>query len=85
MKQLYAPNGNLIIGTLEHVPGCAHVSGWELDAAGRLEPVWASETEMYWDDSKTQDIEGDTLVIDEDGETWPMSQCTVREDQEPSL
>lgn len=29
-KQLYAPNGKRIIGTVELIPGCALVSEWPI-------------------------------------------------------
>ncbi|MFP3556446.1 hypothetical protein SB861_37885 [Paraburkholderia sp. SIMBA_049] len=75
MKQLKAPNGKRIIGTLEHVPGCAVVNGWNL-VDGKLEPEYAGGSDMYWDDSKTQrGADGEMVVLDEDGNEHSVADC----------
>lgn len=87
MKQLYVKaTGVLIIGTFDKVPGCAGVSGWEVDEkTGKLEPVHdMTGTEMYWDDQYTETAAGteDRWLVDENNEQVLMSDCELRDDEE---
>ncbi|MBR8189244.1 hypothetical protein KDW82_09235 [Burkholderia vietnamiensis] len=77
MRQLYAPNGNKIVGTSDLVPGTANVSGWNDDDT----PVWEGRTTMHWDDQKTRVNEAGVIyVVDEDGEHHLFSDCVFRDD-----
>ena len=53
MKQLYTPTDKRIIGTYEVVPGCALASSFELLDDGKLDPVYAGETKLWWDEQRT--------------------------------
>ncbi|MDR5839343.1 hypothetical protein [Caballeronia sp. LZ034LL] len=75
MKQLYAPNGKLILGTYDKVPCCCNTSGW----SDLGDPIFSGGSDMYWDDSTTQlTPEGEMLVVDEDGDIWAKNLCTLR-------
>lgn len=78
MKQMIAPDGAKIVGTKEHVPGCAHVKGF----SNKGEPDYAGSSDMWWDDSTTQyheNQEGNEsmIVVDENGEEHVASDCTL--------
>jgi hypothetical protein len=76
MKQLYAPNGNLIVGTLETIKGRANVTGWNDDRS----PEYAGSTEIFWDDQRTVQRDGNIICLDEDGEEYPFNECTLRDE-----
>lgn len=79
MKQLYAPNGKLIIGTSELITGMARVEGFDEDGA----PVFSGRTEVYWDDQKTKcGADGKIVVFDEDGNEHSIADCNVIEEQD---
>lgn len=82
MKQLYAPNGLKIVGTADTVKAVAQISGWEEDG----EPIFAGGSDVNWDSqvTRTTFVEGKEtqIVVDEDGEEWPRSECTVRDEEE---
>jgi len=84
MKQLYTKDGVLIVGTLEKIPARATVNGWVQGSDGKLEPVYAGETEPYWDDQKTvtNDV-GIMIVVDEEGIEYLASECELKDDGEP--
>jgi hypothetical protein len=52
MKQLQTPDGDLITGILEIVPGNCLVNGFHVDSEGNLEPEYFGETKMWWDEQK---------------------------------
>lgn len=52
MKQLITLDGNPIIGIFEMVPGRALINGFTEAEDGSLEPEYAGETEMWWDEQK---------------------------------
>lgn len=75
MKQLYSPNGKLVIGTADTVNATANVSGW----SDTGEPIYAGGSDVDWDSQLTRtNAKGDMLVIDEDGDTWPKAMCELR-------
>lgn len=77
MRQLYAPNGNKIIGTSELVPGTTGVSGWNNDGT----PIWERGTTLHWGDQKTRTNDAGVMyVMDEDGEQHLFSDCVFRDD-----
>lgn len=62
----FAPNGSEINGTFELVPGAADVS---FEADGEWEHS-GNGTDMFWDGSETQKIEGCPIFTDKDGSDW---------------
>lgn len=80
MSDLYSPTGIKIIGTLETVSGCAAILGAKRDGDGSFDIEWAGDTEIYWDEQKTQTSPGgDRLFVDEDGQTWIESELELGE------
>lgn len=78
MTQRYkSPKGLEIIGTLETLSGCAIVSGITADG----EPLYAGETDIWWDEQKTVSSNGRPLFVDDHGNTWTFDQLTPLEDQ----
>lgn len=79
MRQLYVKGtGIRITGTLEQVPGCALVLGFNPVDGGEPEPEWEGTTEMWWDDSETQkDEAGRKLYVGEDGEQYTIDQLEL--------
>lgn len=76
MKQLYAPNGELIAGTLETISGRANVSGWSEQG----DPIYAGNTEVFWDDQQTVERDGQLVCLTESGDEFPFDQCTLRDE-----
>jgi hypothetical protein len=81
MKQLIAPNGQPIVGTLENLSARADVNGWEINEAGELEPVWAGDTEVFWDGqvTVTREVDGKpvTVCLTEDGDEFLLTDCKI--------
>lgn len=76
MIQLLSPAGRPIVGTLDLVPARANVGGFTLNADGSYSPEFDGGSEMFWNDQRTVEREGQIIVLDEDGEEWPLSACT---------
>lgn len=95
MKQLITPNGDPITGIFEVVPGRALVDGF-IEEDGKLQPEYAGETQMYWDEQKVItdrsmnddgftyhcDVGqgGDPIYLDDEGNEWRLDQLTVKDD-----
>jgi hypothetical protein len=76
-----APNGALIIGTADMVPGNALVTGFTREKDGTLTPEYTGGTVMCWDGQyNVEQTGGDWLLVDENGETWKASECTFTEE-----
>jgi len=82
MAKLYAPNGAVIIGTVETIPNCtATFSDVSRDAEGRLELVYCGGTNVNWDAQfTTRDARGYRLFFDDDYNTWPEDVLELREE-----
>jgi hypothetical protein len=60
-----------INGTLELVSGCAKIIGIDPETG---EPEYEGETEIFWDDQKTQ-YRGDKMIyLDAHGGEWTFDQ-----------
>ena len=79
MKQAYAPNGLRIVGSVDTIPGCALVIGFEGESN---DPVWVGETKMYWDGQVTETRDGEAVWQDEAGNEWKQSELTFKEESE---
>lgn len=73
-----APNGKLIVGTLETCPGCALITSISRAVDGSITLDYVGETKMYWDDQRTIERDGQTIFLDSDGHEWPESQLTFK-------
>jgi len=66
MKEFVSPQGNEIIGTLEHVPGVAVI---DMDSASvegdSLKFDYEGTTDINWDDQKTVYRGGQRVFVDE--------------------
>jgi hypothetical protein len=75
MKVFLSPEGNLIVGTLETVPGVAVI---DMDSArienGKLEFDYAGQTDLWWDDQSTQRKKGKRLFVDDEGKSFTEDQ-----------
>lgn len=83
---LYAPNGQLIVGTLERVSGVALIlEGTSSRAAdGTLNFEYAGDTEIWWEEQKTVTRKGKRVFICEGGDEWTEDQLSLVEaDDEP--
>lgn len=82
MADYRAPNGQLIQGTLEQIPGVALISG----IGDEGEPEYDGETKVWWDDQKTLTRDGKTIFVDDEGFEWTFDQLTkVEEEDEGSI
>ena len=74
-----APNGKLIIGTLEKLYGVA-----QIDEESTLDDLcYDGHTDINWDGQETFVNEhGDRVFIDEDGNEWTESQLATAPIQE---
>jgi hypothetical protein len=81
MKQLFAPNGKRIVGTADTVKAVANISHWDESGA----PVFVGSS-VDWDSQETRETfsngERTPVVVDEDGQEWPQSECEMREQGE---
>ena len=71
---MYAINkrtGAQIRGTYERLHGVAEAveDGWQRNADGSIEVDHEGDTEIFWDDSITEEEEGKLLYLDGNGET----------------
>ena len=80
MGKLYAPDGALIVGTLELVTGSAGIIGATRQPDGSLDLEYEGGTEMFGDDSKTVERKGQRVFLDEDGSEWLESELLLRDD-----
>jgi hypothetical protein len=79
--QLVAPNGLVIVGTLERIVGRSNTLGFTRAADGSLEPEYTGYTEVFWNDQETAHTRtGEIIVLDSDGNEWPISACQVDEE-----
>lgn len=78
MPRYRTPNGDAIIGTLEHLPGIAQAA--EITREG--EPIHTGYTEIDWNASKTVKRDGKILFVCESGEHWTFDQLIEEEDQD---
>ena len=64
-----SPNGYLIVGTLENVPGCAKilVDTFTRTEDGKAAFEWDGHTEIFWDGQWTVEREGERIFLDEKG------------------
>jgi hypothetical protein len=74
---IVSPTGSRIVGTEEKLTACALARfDWDGDRA-----IYdhVGETECDWDSQRTATSpNGETLVRDTDGTTWPITQCMPR-------
>jgi hypothetical protein len=84
MKQLYVKDSDVRIdGTIEVLAGLAIASSWEADANGVPVPEYAGTTEVWWNDQRTKrDDGGNMMVQGDDGETYSILECELRDDDE---
>lgn len=79
MAELTSRSGVRIIGTLELVPGCARIQPGSVKKGGtkRFDFEYEGETEVSWDDQKTQTRRGERLFVDENYDIWRESQLCL--------
>jgi hypothetical protein len=83
MKILKAPNGKLIIGTLEDIPGCvAYINGLAdtQTVKGEFDIEYEGTTEVNWDGQSTRRQNGVRIFVDEGGTEWLETELTVKDD-----
>lgn len=81
----YAPNGKIIVATLETIPGsCAlHEDAFERAADGSLVIEYdGSGTDIDWDGQEAARDNGEVVFIDEAGDPWPESQIRLEGEAE---
>jgi len=84
----YAPNGSVILGTLERLSGRAEIcqDSFTLTGKGTVDFEWEGGTEIFYDDQETVKLEGERLFLADDGTEWKESEIILeekdREDEE---
>jgi hypothetical protein len=70
----YAPDGTPIVATKDITPGTAGIveGGFKLDSKGQLDCEHDGETELDYDAQATVVNKGQQMVVDDDGEDWPV-------------
>lgn len=79
-----APNGQLIIGTLEELPARADIQegSFHRSAEGKIEFEYDGYTEVFWDGQTTvKDDKGAVLFLDREGNEWSAEQLTLCEEE----
>ena len=79
----FAPTGSPILGTLERLSGRAEIvmDSYRREADGRIESDFGGGSEIFYDDQRTEQRDGEDLFLDEDGREWKESEL-VLSDQE---
>lgn len=82
MMYLLAPNGSRIVGTYEVINGCAEIieDSYYKDEHGVIDFEWSGHTEVYWDDQKTVEENGQRIFIDECGDAWLEGELELVDD-----
>ncbi|WP_426990888.1 hypothetical protein ACKI2N_032600 [Cupriavidus sp. 30B13] len=78
MKQVYVKGTDLrIVGTLEQIPGCAFVNGF--DSCGQ--PVYSGDTEVWWNGQQTETEPGNNrpIYVDQNLETRGANEIELRD------
>jgi len=77
-----APNGKLIVGTLERLVGRANtVDGtFGRDEHGRLTFEYEGYTEVFWEEQKTFHRHGAPVFLDEDGFQWQETEILLSQE-----
>lgn len=70
MYAINSKTGSQIKGTLERLHGCALLAGegFELGEDGEIRFEHDGDTDVYWDDSKTVQQDGQDVFIDYNGD-----------------
>ena len=79
MIQLFTPKGHPITGTLEVVRGRGHIGEITRLPDGKLEIEYGGGTEMFWNEQRQVESEGERVFLDEDGNEWRESELEVRD------
>jgi hypothetical protein len=68
-----------ITGTLDRTPGRALIQSFDVAADGHtIEIEWAGETEMFWDDQRTDEHpDGSPVYLGTDGENYHARQLEL--------
>ncbi len=76
----YAPDGTLITGTKELIPGvaCVMPDSFRKGADGKLSFEHLGSTDVDWDEQQTVLKGGMTVFVDADGEEWTEDQLTLK-------
>ena len=83
LLQAYSPKGTEIISTAETIAATALVVGWTKDSDGNMQAEYSGSTDVDWNAQVTDtDANGSTMLLDEDGNVWPASQCVFWEESE---
>jgi len=74
-----APNGRLIVGTLEKLAGRADIveGSFERDEKGKLTFEYEGYTEIFWEEQKTVRKHGAPVFLDEDGFQWQETELLL--------
>lgn len=82
MKTLraYSPEGFPIVGTLEVVKGRCEFSDYPTRSAnGEIEFEWCGYTEIFWDEQRTVEDNGERIFLDDEANEVPESKIEWRE------
>jgi hypothetical protein len=80
MAYLTAPDGTLILGTLERLSGRAEISGATRNPDGKYELDYSGGTEIFYDDQVTEMRDGQRVFLDEAGEEYLENELVLVED-----
>ena len=77
-----APNGKLIIGTLERLSGRANIveGSFTRNENGTLTFEYEGYTEVFWEEQKTVRRNGRPIFLDEEGFQWEETQLLFSEE-----
>lgn len=71
-RNYLSPHGVPIVGTLEHIPARAEITG----ISDKGEPFFTGDTEEFWDDQSTVLRDGKVVFLCEEGGEWTFDQLT---------
>jgi len=77
-----APNGKLIVGTLERLAGRANTveGSFERDEHGKLTFEYDGCTEVFWEEQRTVQRHGAPVFLDEDGFQWQEDEILLSQE-----
>lgn len=83
MANLYSPTGSRIVATRDIVyadaaisDGSAHNTAY----SGKFDFEYAGGSTINWDSQVTEELEGERLFVDEDGDVWSEDVLELKEE-----
>lgn len=81
----FAPDGAEIIATLDRIYGHALIDSFELDEYGNHSPIYTGQTNVIWDSQAVEEIDGQSIYVDENWQEWPENKLVFKPTAPPRI